>query len=310
MDRVLPKRLRRNGCIGIVSTSRYMNEKRKEGLENFKEHVTSLGFRVKYGRHLFSIDKWGAMGGSVSERAQDLHNMFLDEDVDLIWPATAGFGAIQLIEHLDYDLIKKNPKLVLGMSDVDNLLLAITAKTKIPTINSCNPKRGLERKEFDFAYTEKWFFERLVQGSKEFEQIGKWECLREGKAQGRIVGCNLTVLCDLAGTEYLPDLQGNILFLEIYKRDIETTIDSIMALKLKGVFDQISGLVIGNNPHFGSDKFTCKEIVLDLLKEYTFPILKMHEFGHFQEHAFIPIGSLVSLDATSKRLEIIEDFVQ
>ena len=114
----------------------------------------------------------------------------------------------------------------------------------------------------------------------------------------------------LAGTDYFPDFTNSILFIEAYRSNPKEIIYQLAQFKQIGTFDKIKGIVIGNNFEFQSDDFKVEEMIKELLVDYNFPILKINEFGHYQPHAFLPIGAKVKLDATNKTIEIIDDFLK
>jgi len=149
----------------------------------------------------------------------------------------------------------------------------------------------------------------LFEKSNKIEPSEDWTCVNQGEAEGKIIGCNLTSILKLAGTEYFPDFTNSILFLETYRSCPTEIIWQLTQLEQIGVFDKIKGIVVGNNFGFQGDNFKVEEIVNDLLVRYNFPILKINEFGHYQPHAFLPIGAKVKLDATNKSIKIIEDFL-
>ena len=151
---------------------------------------------------------------------------------------------------------------------------------------------------------------RLFDKSKEIEPSEDWTCINEGRAEGKIIGCNLVSILKLVGTEYFPDFSNSIFFLETYKSNPQEIIWQITQLKQIGAFNKIKGIVVGNNFEFQGDDFKVEDIVNDLLSEYNFPILKINEFGHYQPHAFLPIGTKIKMDATNKSIEIIEDFLE
>lgn len=134
--------------------------------------------------------------------------------------------------------------------------------------------------------------------------------MREGLAEGKLLGCNPTSILKLAGTKYFPDFSDSILFIESYKSYSAKIIPQITQFEQLGVLNKIKGIVIGHNFEFQDKEFQVEEIILDLVKKYDFPILKINEFGHYQPHAFLPIGARIKLDATNKKIEILDDFLK
>ncbi|WP_457557353.1 S66 peptidase family protein [Candidatus Harpocratesius sp.] len=304
---MIAKSLKKGDTIGVVAPSNPFNQERKIEFDNFIEYINKQGIEVKLSNNFYASSKYGA--GVPKERADDINAMFADKNIKAIWCLQGGDNANQVLDLIDYDTVKNNPKIFIGKSDIDVLLLALNKKTGLITFHSCDPKIGRDR-ELDFDYTKKWFKQRLFKKSKEIEASEEWTCVNEGRAEGKIIGCNPISILKLAGTEYFPDFTDSILFIEAYKSCPKEIIYQLTQFKQIGTFDKIKAIVIGNNFEFQSDDFKVEKMVKELLIEYNFPILKINEFGHYQPHAFLPIGAKVKLDATNKKIEIIDDFLE
>ena len=304
-----PKLLKKGNTIGIIAPSKPFNSEKEFELNNFIKYMEEKGFKIKLSKNFFKKDKYDVCAGTPEMRANDFNEAFKDKEIDAIWCFQGGDTANQIINLIDYELIKKNPKPLLGKSDIDLLLLAVNKMTGLNTIHCCDPKIGSER-ELDFEYTKKWFDKRLIQGLKEIEPSTEWTCINEGVAEGKIIGCNLITIIKMAGTKYFPDFNDSIFFLETFRTSPSELIWQITHLKNLGVFEKTKGVVIGNNYGFQSEEYKAEEIIKGLIEEYNLPILKINEFGHYQPHAFLPIGAGVRLDATNKKIEIMEDFAE
>lgn len=320
---MLPNRLKKGDTIGIVSPSKPILEKKKICVNNAIKYLETLGLNVISAKNAFSKDKYGVSGGTAKERADDINKMFFDKNINAIWCIQGGETANEILDLIDYNLIKKNPKIFLGKSDIDLLHLAINKKTGLTTFHSPDIKLGIG--DMDFEYSKKWFIKRLLKGEiGEIERFTDWKTVRQGNAEGKIVGCNLSSILKLAGTEYFPDFKNAILFLENYEGGIKTIIYKLTQLKQIGVFEKIKGMVIGyiygfqnkeylrQNPKLDKDgsRVNYENIVLDIVKDYDFPILKINEFGHRCPNAILPIGVKVKLDATNKKIVILENCVK
>lgn len=314
---MLPNRLKKGDTIGIVAPSSALTDLHKEYLEKFKEYVeVEFGLKVVYGKNLFKKDKFDSAAGTPLQRAEDINEMFKNDNIDCIWCFQGGSPANQILDLLDYNIIKENPKLFLGMSDIDVLLLAIHKKTGLITFNTPDSKRGRDL-DLDFGYSNKWFKERIFNGSKDIVANSEWKYIREGKASGKILGCNLNSILKLAGTKYFPDFSDSILFLEGYKPNVGEMLYRLEQLKQIGVFNKIKGIVIGYIYSFENEEYKkendinvkYEDMIIEATKENDFPILKINEFGHRCQNAFLPIGVDVELDATNKKLKIIEEFL-
>lgn len=315
-----PKKIKIGDTIGIVAPSKFINPLRKKHLEIAKKYFISQGFKVVYGKNLFKIDRYAISAGTAKERAADINQMFGNKNINAIWCFQGGGTAIELLDKLDYELIKKNPKIFLGKSDVDILLLAIQARTGLITFHAPDFRigRGID---MDFDYSKEWFIRRIMNGEKEIKKSTPWKVLRKGNAQGRILGCNETALAMLTDTKYQPKINDVILFLEDFNTQPKYIIKRLKRLELSGFFKNIRGLVIGyaygyqdkemkkNEPKL--DKFgkqiKFENLVTDFLKNYKFPIIKINEFGHYNVNAIIPIGAKVEIK--NEKINIIEDFL-
>ena len=307
---LFPHKLQKGDTIGIVAPSGpILDDERKTQVKNFISYMKEVGLDVKLSKNFYARDKYDVAAGTPQQRADDINTMFADSDVDAVWCLQGGHPADQVLDLLDYDTITKNPKFFMGKSDIDVLTLAINKKTNLITFHCCDTKIGAN-KEMDFEYTKKWFEKRLFDGSKEIEPSEEWFCVNEGSAEGKIIGCNTMSILKLAGTEYFPDFTDAILFVEMYKSDIREIIRHFTQFKNLGVLNQLNGIVIGHNFEFHDEGFTVEEVIKDMVSDYNLPILKIGEFGHYQPHAFLPLGARVSLDATNKKLEIVEDFLE
>ena len=304
---MLAKSLKKGDTIGIIAPSLAFNQEKKFEVDNFIEYMNGQEIEVKLSSNFYARDKYGS--GTPKERADDINSMFADESIKAIWCLQGGNNANQLLSLIDYDVVKSNPKLFLGKSDIDLLLLALNKKTGLIAIHCCDSKIG-SNKEMDFEYTKKWFKKRLFEKSKEIEPSEDWTCVNEGQAEGKVIGCNPISILKLAGTEYFPNFTNSILFVETFRSNPTEVIWQLTQLEQIGVFDKIKGIVVGNNLGFESDDLKVEEIIKEILTQYNFPILKVNEFGHYQPHAFLPIGARVKLDATKKKIEIIEDFLE
>lgn len=324
---MIPKRLQRGDIIGIVAPSAPLIKSHHEPvLEKMQEYLKAKGFEVMLAEDLFDIDKLRVSGGSPGKRASDINDMFADPKIKAIWCYQGGGAANQVLDLLDYNMIKNNPKIFMGKSDIDVLLMAINKMTGLITFHTPDAKLGREV-DMDFEYSQKSFEQRLIEGKiGEIEPATEeeWKCIREGSAEGRVVGCNVGALLKLAGTKYFPDFENAILFMEEYKPTVKEVISQLTQLKQLGVFDKISGIVIGYifgfqdgteaemQPKVDEEgkKIEYERIVDELTKGYDFPILKINEFGHYFPNTFLPIGAEVKVDATNKTLEIADGCVK
>ncbi len=313
---MIAKRLKKGDTIGIIVPSNPVTKDKRYLLDNAVKKLTDFGINIVFSKNYLKLDKFGVSGGEPEERAEDLNAMFSDKNINAVWCAHGGDTANQILELIDYENIKRNPKIFLGMSDIDVLHLAIHKKTGLVVFNSSDPKSGRDL-DLDLEYTWNSFTERLFNCSKDIPASSDRKCVRQGVAEGKLIGCNLTSIIKIAGTQYSPDFSGAILFVEGYTVGMRNTIWKLELLKQLGVFDKIKGIVIGYIHGFQSEEWRQKnnitaefeDIVMDITREYDFPILKTNDFGHRCPNCFLPIGAKVRLDAANKQIQIIDEFL-
>ncbi len=313
---MLANSLKKWDTIGVISPWNTVQGKTKLLINNGIKKLESLGFNFIFSKHCFGIDKYGISSGTPQERAEDLNEMFSDSRIKAIFCTVGGHITIQLLSLIDYNTIKKNPKIFLGMSGIDILHLAINSQTELTTFHGSDPK-SWRNLELDIDYTWTNFQDRMITKCKDIPAFEERICVREGIAEGRILGCNLSSIVKLAGTKYFPDFTDSIFFLEGRSENVETVLEKLQQLKEIGVFNKIRGIVIGYIYGFQDEEMIIQnnikekyeDIVLDITKEFSFPILKTNDFGHRCPNCYLPIGAKVKIDSTNKTIKILEDFL-
>lgn len=259
--------------------------------------------------------------GTVRQRLDDFHWALRNSDVKAILFSAGGHTAIDLVEELDYDLIKENPKIIAGISDGCTLLDAIYTKTGLITYH------GFELRDFakqDMSYTvnsikQNWFEDKPIEiipnpNWKDFNGVATtysgWQTIQPGQAEGIIIGGNLGCFTQLRGTEYFPSsFKDTIFIMETWRWSKRQLHRGLMNLKLWGILDEISGLIVGycvgsDEPNMIGDDQSMKDMVLEVTDGYEFPIMWVGEIGHNVENAIWPIGGQVVMDATNRKLTI------
>lgn len=305
---MIPDRLKRGEVIGVVAPSGPLIGDNKEEIEKAKKILEKEGFRVKFSNHLFS-NTW-EYSASIIEKVQDIHEMFLNPEVKMIWCAKGGENSNTLFEFLDYGLIQKNPKIFCGYSDITSLANMIYTNTGLVTFSGTNFKT-IATDQTDWSYQE--ILNRLVEANlKITEMKDGYQTIQEGEAQGVLVGGNLSLVRGMAAGKYQMNFQDKILFLEELGMETGPALASnyIAFLKQNGVFDQIKGLWIGNYEH--ESGISLEKIVLDILgNKISFPIIKSNHFGHLETKIVIPIGTKAKIDTKEERkIEFIEKCVR
>lgn len=300
---IVPDKLKKGDIIGVVAPSNPIIGDNIEEIKKAKEIIEADGFRVKFSKNLFS--NTNIYSGTAKEKAEDINNMFADKDVKMIWCAKGGNNSNSTFEYLDFDIIKNNPKIICGYSDITSITNIITEKTGLVTFSSTNFKT-IATDETDYSY--KQALNRFVQGSLEFGQ-NDFKIIKNGEAEGKLIGGNLSLIRGLVCGKYKVDFTDKILFIEElgYESDPVFVSSNLYYMKQNGVFDKIKGLWIGNYEH--ESGIALEKIVLDCLEEkYNFPIIKSNNFGHIEKKEVIPIGTKAKIK--NGKIELIEKCVK
>lgn len=305
---MIPDRLKKGDKIGVVAPSNPIIGDNIEEVKRAKEILEKDGFEVVFSKNLFS--NTNGYSASAKEKAEDLNDMFRDKTIKMIWCAKGGNNSNSVFDYLDYEMIKENPKIICGYSDITSLTNIISQKTGLVTFSGTNFKT-IATDETDFSYKEA--INRFVNASLEFgkEESG-YKTIKEGQAEGELIGGNLTLTRGLVSGKYKIDFTDKILFLEElgFETDSAMCSNNLYFMKQNGVFDKIKGLWIGNYEY--EDGIQLEKIVLDTLEgNYDFPIVKSNNFGHIETKTVIPIGTKARID-TSKdiKIELLENCVR
>jgi muramoyltetrapeptide carboxypeptidase len=277
----------------------------KERVENGIQYIKEKGYNVRLSRNLNK--QHGYFAGTDEERIDDIHELFSDNEVSALLASRGGWGTLRLLDKLDYNLIKNNPKPIIGYSDITTIQLAIWSKTGIGSISGpmCAVEMGKGIKEF----TEKHFWDYLAYTGSDYrinlnETQSKKLC--EGKAQGKLLGGCLSLISFLQGTPYCPDFKDSILFVEdVGEKPYK--IDRYFAhLKQAGVFDKISGLILGDFLDCEDEEeissFSIDSIIKDYFSDVHYPVIYNFPYGHGDIKVSMPIGVKTTLDTMNNKL--------
>lgn len=272
-----PPRPAPGDLIAVVAPSNEVAS-RQDALRRGVRRLESLGFRVRLGRSCFLRD--GPLAGSAEERLRDLHAAWADPEVRAIVAATGGFGCAPLVDRLDYDLIRRRPKVVMGMSDVSILVLAVHARTGLVTPEPAGP-------------LPQW--------------AGPAWVLRRGTARGRLIAGNLPCIGHLLGTPYWADLTGAIVCLEAVGLSSVALMRWLVHLRLAGGLDRAGALVFGHLERCCTDRPAPDEglawAVAHALPDARLPVFQIEGFGHMVPNVTLPMGCLASVDGDGLRIE-------
>lgn len=312
-----PPMLRSGSLVGLVAPA--SPPLSLSSLRRGQRIMEELGYRVRLGRHL--MDRKGYLAGHDEDRAEDLNGMFADRAVKAIFCVRGGYGAGRLLPWLDFGALKRNPKIILGYSDITILELAIL-KT-IGLVTFYGPMVATEMAD-DFPKDSRERMLAILTTSSPPSPIGASPeqnhvvVIRSGMATGTLVGGCLSVLVSLLGTPYEPDLDGAVLFLEEVDEEPYRVDRYLTQLRLSGKLEKVAGVAIGQcvncEPRKGSYSFSnspsCQEVLEDRLGDLGVPVLSGLDFGHGRFKATLPQGVLARLDAHRGLLEILEPGVR
>ena len=314
-----------NDEVRIIAPSRSLSIIDKQTQEIANTRFKELGLKLSFSKNCKSIDDFSS--SSIEERIEDLHEAFLDKRVKAIFTVIGGDNVNQLLKYIDYDIVKRNPKIICGYSDTTALSNALSHKTGLvtysgPAYSTLGMLKGIDfsinyikkclfsNEPYEVINSEQWSDDAwyIDQERRNFYKDNGIEVLNHGKAEGKIVGGNLCTINLLQGTEFMPDLTNSVLFIEDDELTSPSTFDrDLQSLIHQKNFDRVKGIVIG--------KFQLKsEVSETLLKKIihskqelaSIPVLYNLNFGHTTPHICFPIGGFVKIDTKSRKQIIIE----
>ncbi len=281
--------------------------------------LEALGFKPKLAPSVRK--RWGFLAGSDRDRAGDLMRMFTDPKVKGILCLRGGYGTARLLDLLDYDTIRKNPKVFVGYSDITSLHCAFLARAGLVSFHGPMPNSDFIKDNVP-AFTRNGFLRTIMQPTPPGRicqgYAGKTlKILRRGKAAGPLLGGNISILCAALGTPYLPRFKGCILFFEDLD-EVPYRFDRMLTqLRHAGVLEQVAGVAIGINKHCRDPKArkakeyrqSLDDVFRERLLGLKVPIVAGLPFGHIRHNATLPVGIRATLDAEKGDLLITEPAV-
>lgn len=324
-------RISEKGIIGVFSSSSPVSATVPIRYERGKKYLENKGFKIINGSLYGKQDYYRS--GSIKERAEEFNQLLYDENISIIMAAIGGNNTNSILPYLDYEYLRKHPKIIIGYSDTTALLLAIYAKTGLITFYG--PALASSFGEFppfvDVTYDE---FRKIViedcqvpfeykmppiwtdefinwteQNRGKEQRNNQWVCVTPGVCQGRLIGGNLNTMEGFFGTEYMPEIkEGDILFIEDSLKDASTIERSFSLLKLAGVFDKVGGIILGKHEKFDDNGTGRKpyEILLEVLGDTKLPLLADFDCCHTHPMLTLPIGCEVRLDVNNKKVILLE----
>jgi muramoyltetrapeptide carboxypeptidase len=307
---MIPQAIKPGDIIGVVAPSEIIKNNEIEEIESSKTFFEKLGYKIKFGKYVkTNTTGYGATG---RQKAEDINNMFKDNEIKAIICAEGGYDCNSTFDYLDYELIKKNPKIICGYSDITALCNAIYSKTGLVTFNGPNFKSISDWNGID-KYSSNELIKRFQDKSLELgTNDDKYDTIKPGQAKGILIGGNLSLITRLVCGKYKVDFSDKILFIEelAYESNPNFVNHYLYYLKQNGVFDKIKGIWVGNYEH--ESQIVLEKILLDVLDgDYDFPIIKSNNFGHCERKTVIPIGTMAEINTKKDvKIKLLEDCVR
>jgi muramoyltetrapeptide carboxypeptidase len=310
---LLPRRLAAGDAVGIVSPASATFQTVDVAIA--RESLEALGLKVKIGKHV--LERHGYLAGSDKDRAADINEFFSDASIRAVFPIRGGWGSSRVLPHLDYDAIRRNPKVMVGYSDITALHLAVQARTGLVTFHGPN---GMGRWDaWSLDYFKRVLFAgeavtmqnpaTLSERNALAQTENRVQTISGGTARGRLLGGNLTVLTTILGSPYVPSFDGAILFVEDVGEDLYRVDRMFTQLKLAGILDRIRGFVFGTcaecGPGEGFASLTLEEIFTDHIRPLKIPAWFGAMIGHQMPQWTIPVGGEAEIDATRGTIRMV-----
>lgn len=317
-DLIRPKVLRAGDTVGIITPATEVSDPDRLALAG--KTLNYFNLKMKRGRNVGK--RFGVYRESVQARLDDLHEMFRDPEVRAVFAVRGGYGSPHLLDRIDYDLIRRNPKIFIGYSDITAMHLAINKNSRLVTFHG-----PIVLSRFT-DYTQQNFRRVLFNAqpigkltnptdSNELRPNHSLRTIRGGQATGQLIGGNLSLICALMGTPYEIDTRGKILFLEDVEEQAYSIDRMLTHLRLAGKLQQAAGIIWGECDSCGAPDFkpsttipfTVGEVADNIFGELKIPVLSGLTIGHTNDQLTLPLGVTATLDASAGTLEIKESGV-
>jgi muramoyltetrapeptide carboxypeptidase len=318
---VKPKALRRGDAIGVVAPAGPVN---RERMERALARVQERGFGIKTYGDLYRSR--GYLAGDDATRAAELMAAFADPETAAVWCARGGYGVVRILDRLDFDVIRRNPKVFVGFSDITLLHIAIQQQTGLITFHAPNLQDGFGKPDDVPAANEAALWRAVLEADEQqesastsdrgysfgFDSVNDLDLrpVCAGVATGRLIGGNLAVICGVMGTPFEIETAGRILFLEDISERLYRIDRYLSQLKLAGKLSTVAGVLLGTFSYEEGEKADEQGEIRALFKEYLeplgVPVLAGFPAGHEQYNLALPMGAVVEIDADDRRVSVCE----
>jgi muramoyltetrapeptide carboxypeptidase len=313
---IKPPRLQSGDLVGLIAPGGYTSD---ASIQKAVQHIEALGFRVKEGNYLREV--WGNYGGTVAARIADLHGMFRDPEVKAIWAIRGGSGCISLLKHLDFELMRKHPKILLGYSDITALHLAIHRHAGLVTFHG--PVASSTPSEYSNEHMlavltdprARYTIPMSAENARRAQQEPQYavRTVHGGVATGPLLGGNLSLVSALAGTPYAADFTESLLFIEEVNEEPYRIDRWMTQLDLAVGLDKAAGVMIGIcencGPQGNGSSLTLDETLDVHLQPLHVPAVSGYSFGHIRNQFTIPVGVRATLDTERQTITLLEPAV-
>lgn len=284
--------------------------------------LEAMGLRVRVVDH--ATTKFGYLAGTDDQRAASLMDAFADPEVKAIFPVTGGYGVTRLLDKLDYELIRQNPKVLLGFSDITGLHLALNLRAGLVTFHGPNMTQLMKRDDEDRSWQRGWAL-RAIMADRYADATGPGYAIAvddlttqpltmvPGKARGRLIGGNLSLISATMGTPYEIETKGRVLFLEDTREEPYRVDRMLSTMRLAGKLDGCAAVLLGDFtyvPPKGEtvrEGFTVDEVLDQYFAEADYPVIRRWPTGHIRPNACLPVGAMAEVDADARTVRLLED---
>ena len=314
MKIVKPKKLKKGDVIGIISPASSTSDFTR--IEKGVKYLEKLGYRVEVGENVGK--NHGYLAGTDEERLADLHSMFKNKNVKAIINVRGGYGSGRLLDKIDYSIIKQNPKIFVGYSDITALQMAFLNKTGLVTF--AGPMLAVDFwKDEVNGFTEEFFW-NMVTSSKKIGKIinpdnENFYTLTKGRGEGNLVGGNLALLVSLLGTSFAPNFKNSVIMLEEIGEEPYRIDRMLYQLKYAtNNFKEVEGIIIGRFVDcYIKDKespsLSLNDVISDYFEKLKIPVFYNVKHGHIEQNLTIPWGLKTKLNTSRNFIEIVESAV-
>ncbi len=307
------KRLKKGNRVGVITPASFISD---EGLERTVKNLENLGLKVELSKHIRA--RHGDFAGTDEQRLEDVHYMFSNTDIDAIWCARGGYGSARILPRLDYKLIRNNPKVFIGYSDITAMHCAIRKYSGLVTFHG--PVGSTEHTDYTLNQLQKVLFEGVAPHTITLSAANqilateddtyKTLNLHEGMAEGELVGGNLSLLAGAVGTPYAPEVKGKILLIEDIGEKPYRIDRMLTSLRQAWPLDKVAAIALGvfndcENKE-GSQALDLQQTLEDRLGDLNVPIIYGLSYGHIDNMSTLPIGVRTRIDTKTQTMTLLE----